>query len=100
MLRQKRHIVVTLAWLCLILLVGLLAIGCNLGGDGERRLDFVSSARLISAGQTEITVVVRNVGDVLFSSDVEIDGRGEVFNSSEQLLARFSGAGGGTAGGG
>ena len=90
MLRQKRGIVFTLAWLCLILLVGVLAIGCNLGGDGERRLDFVSSARLNSAGQTEITVVVRNVGDVLFSSDVEIDGRGEIFNSSEQLLARFS----------
>ncbi len=87
---QKRGIVVTLALLGFMFLVCVLAVGCNLGGDGDRRLEFVSSVRLNSAGQTEIAVVVRNVGDVLFSGDEEIEGRGEVFNSSEQLLARFS----------
>ncbi len=87
---QKRGIVVTLALLGFMFLVCVLAIGCNLGGDGDRRLEFLSNVRLNSAGQTEITVVVRNVGDVLFSGDEEIEGRGEVFNSSEQLLARFS----------
>ena len=87
---EKRGILFVLAMLGFMFLVCVLAVGCNLGGDEGRRLEFLSSVRLNSAGQTEVTVVVRNVGDVLFSGDEEIEGRGEVFNSSEQLLARFS----------
>ena len=45
---------------------------------------------LTSGGNTAITVVVRNVSDRLYTDEEDIDGRGEVFNGSEQLLARFA----------
>ena len=68
----------------------LLLAGCSLGGDEGLRLEFGSSVRLDSGGNTEITVVVRNVSDRLYTDEEDIDGRGEVFNGSEQLLARFA----------
>ena len=64
--------------------------GCTLGGDEGLRLEFGSSVRLDSGGNTEITVVVRNVSERLYTDEEDIDGRGEVFNGSEQLLARFT----------
>ena len=64
--------------------------GCAPGGDEGLRLEFGSSVRLDSGGNTEITVVVRNVSDRLYTDEEDIDGRGEVFNDAEQLLARFA----------
>ena len=71
-------------------LLCVLLTGCSLGEGEGPRLAFRSSVRLDTDGATHITIVVRNVGDRLFSDDEDIDGRGEVFNSSEQLLARFA----------
>ena len=80
----------------LAVLLGVLALacallaGCTLGGDDDRRLAFASSVRLDEQAQTEITIVARNVGDRLFARDERLDGRGEVFNEGQQLLARFT----------
>lgn len=67
----------------------LLLAGCSLGGDSGQRLAFKSSVRLDSTETTHIAIVVQNIGDRLYTDEEEIDGRGEVFNSAEQLLARF-----------
>ena len=53
-------------------------------------MEFGSSVRLNSGGNTAITVVVRNVSERLYTDEEDIDGRGEVFNGAEQLLARFA----------
>lgn len=63
--------------------------GCSLGEEAGQRLTFSSSVRLDSAEITHIAIVVRNVSNRLYTDEEEIDGRGEVFNSAEQLLARF-----------
>ena len=64
--------------------------GCTLGGADDRRLAFASSVRLDDQGQAQITIVARNVGDRLFARDERLDGRGEIFNDGQQLLARFT----------
>ena len=63
--------------------------GCSFGEDAGQRLMFSSSVRLDTAENTHIAIVVRNVGNRLYTAEEEIDGRGEVFNNAEQLLARF-----------
>ena len=70
-------------------LLCLLLTGCSLGEEAGQRLTFISSVRLDTAENTHIAIVVRNAGDRLYTDEEEIDGRGEVFNSAEQLLARF-----------
>lgn len=78
------------AWLGLFACGCLLLSGCTLGGGEGRRLEFTSSVRLDSSGTTVVTILVRNVSDRLYTDEEEIDGFGEVFNSAEQLLARFT----------
>ena len=73
----------------LLLTCALLA-GCLPGGEDDRRLAFAGSVRLDSEGSAEITIVARNVSDRLFAQDDHLDGRGEVFNSAQQLLDRFT----------
>lgn len=51
---------------------------------------FASNVRLDAAGRTEITITVRNVSDQLHTVERDIDARGELFNSAQQLLARFA----------
>ena len=63
--------------------------GCSLGGEAGQRLSFRSSVRLDANEAAHITIVVQNVGNRLYTAEEEIDGRGEIFNSAEQLLARF-----------
>ena len=87
--RQGHCFKVSAALLGIIALACLLLAGCALGGDEGLRLEFGSSVRLNSGGNTAITVVVRNVSDRLYTDEEDIDGRGEVFNDAEQLLARF-----------
>ena len=88
--RQGHCFKVSAALLGIFALACLLLAGCALGGDEGLRLEFGSSVRLNSGGNTAITVVVRNVSDRLYTDEEDIDGRGEVFNGSEQLLARFA----------
>ena len=78
-----------LAILSVLTCACVLLTGCSLGGEAGQRLTFRSSVRLDTAENTHIAIVVRNVGDRLYTDEEEIDGRGEVFNSAEQLLARF-----------
>lgn len=73
-----------------VIFCALLLAGCSLGEDAGQRLTFMSSVRLDTDENTHISIVVRNVGDRLYTDEEEIDGRGEVFNSAQQLLARFA----------
>ena len=89
-MRHRRSFKVILTTLGALSLVCVFLTGCSLGDSEGPRLAFSSSVRLDTDGATHITIVVRNVGERLYTDDEEIDGRGEVFNSSEQLLARFA----------
>ena len=77
------------AFLGVLSVISVLLAGCSFGEDAGQRLTFRSSVRLDSAENTHIAIVVRNVSNRLYTAEEEIDGRGEVFNSAEQLLARF-----------
>ena len=77
------------AILRVLAVICVLLAGCSFGEEAGQRLTFRSSVRLDTAENTHIAVVVRNVGNRLYTDEEEIDGRGEVFNSAEQLLARF-----------
>ncbi len=74
-----------------VALVCLALAGCGFLGEEEgQRLEFSGSARLDSAGNTVITITVRNVSDRLYTDEEVLDARGEVFNAQQQLLARFT----------
>lgn len=74
-----------------VVLACLLLAGCGfLGEEQGQLLEFSSSVRLDSAGNTVITVTVRNAGERLYTDEEELDARGEVFNEQQQLLARFT----------
>jgi hypothetical protein len=85
----KQNVRVFLAFASAITLSCVLLSGCSFFSDEGRRLAFTSQVRLNSDGKTDIVVLVRNVGDLLYTDEEEIDGRGEVFNEAQQLLARF-----------
>ncbi len=78
-----------LALLGVLAVICVLLAGCSFGEEAGQRLTFSGSVRLDSAENTHIAIVVRNSGSRLFTAEEGIDGRGEVFNSAEQLLARF-----------
>ena len=84
-----RYLSKVLALVAVFLFTCVLLTGCSLGEEASDRLTFKSSVRLDTDENTHISIVVRNVGDRLYTDEEEIDGRGEVFNSAEQLLARF-----------
>ena len=88
-MQHRRYFKIILTVLGASSLLCLLLTGCSLGEEAGQRLTFISSVRLDTAENTHIAIVVRNVGDRLYTDEEEIDGRGEVFNSAEQLLARF-----------
>ena len=86
---RKQEIRFPAALLSASLLLCVLFSGCSFGGEEGSRLEFRSSVRLDTDKNTHITIVMRNVGNRLYTDEVEIDGRGEVFNDLQQLLARF-----------
>ena len=87
---QDRHSTKrSLAFLGVLAVICVLLAGCSFGEEAGQRLTFSGSVRLDSAENTHIAIVVRNSGSRLFTTEEGIDGRGEVFNSAEQLLARF-----------
>lgn len=88
-MQDRRFLQHFLAFLGVLSVMCVLLTGCSLGGEAGQRLTFSSSVRLDTAENTHIAIVVRNASNRLYTDEEEIDGRGEVFNSAEQLLARF-----------
>ena len=89
-LHIARSFMTTLGLAAAVSLAAVLLAGCGLFGDEGPQLAFTSTVRLDAASRTQITVVVRNVSDQLHTVDPDIDARGELFNSAQQLLARFA----------
>ena len=89
MLRGKRTVSKLAALFGILLLSCALPAGCAPGGEDDRRLEFAASVRLDAESRTHIAVVARNVSDRLIARDEDFDGRGEIFNAAQQLLARF-----------
>lgn len=87
---QRHRFTILSTWIVLLACGCILLSGCRLGGGDDRRLEFTSNVRLDSSGTTVVTILVRNVSDRLYTDEEVIDGLGEVFNSPEQLLARFT----------
>lgn len=89
-MQLRRYFREVIAFLGVVSFTCLYLAGCSLGEEAVDRLTFESRVRLDSNGNTHITIVVLNVGNRLYTAEEEIDGRGEVFNGTQQLLARFA----------